>query len=298
MPSSRPGVARRGLPLPTLLALCAIGCGSGSGERHPEPGTDLQSATLTLCDGSDDVRFSFVAGLGPREPMLAFGARYGQEYVAIDGSCRFWIYDLSLQGLRSGTLDRAYANGALANALHLGHYADLEDVASPICVDGGGVSLWDTTGTLVAGCPRSSDERGPLAESFIRAQGLLAELAPRSTPVWARTRLLPLTEALLPLGVPAPSPQAAWTGGLDLGSASISAVDYTNGVAAPDGLLVEDAATLELLRELRAAGVARGLDEYLYPGLFLTHPAAGEVQLLLRDEPPPAVARAIGAVPR
>jgi len=290
MPSSRPGVVRCGLPLPTLLALCALGCGSGSRERHPEPDTDFRSATLTLCNGSDDVRFSFVEGLGAREPMLAFGARYGQQYVAIDGHCRFWIYDLSLQGLRSGRLDRADANGTLANALRLGHYADLEDVASPICLDGGGVSLWDTTGTLQTGCPLDSRERGPLAEAFIRAQGLLAELAPLSTPVWDRTSLLPVTGAS-----PAARAQAEWTGGLDLGSAAVSAVDYTNEVAAPDGLLVDDAGTLELLRELRVTGIARGLDANLYPGLFLTDPAAGELQLLLRDEPPPAVAEAIGA---
>jgi hypothetical protein len=238
------------------------------------------------------VRFAYGRGLGAREPLLAFGAANGTEYVAIDGRCRFWVYDMTLQGLRTGVLDPQYANGRLANELHLGLYSDLADLPVDVCLDGRGQWAWDTTASIGTSCDVTV-ERGTFAETLTRAARLHAELAQRSTPAWDHVYLLPLSGAERPPAIPT----TEWTAKLDLGRYAVSWADYTNGLAVDAGLLVEDEPTLAVLRELRIAGDhlirsnPRELNEYWYPGLFLSDPRVGELQVLLRDELPSLVSQ-------
>jgi hypothetical protein len=256
-----------------------------------EAGNDLRSASFALCDGGDDVRFAYGQGLGARQPILAFGAAEGAAYIAIDGRCRFWLYDTTLQGLRGGVLDPEYANGALAKQLHLGLYTNFANIPQTVCLDSGGEWAWDTTGSISRSCA-VPDEGGSSAEAFTRAAGLFTELAALARPVWDHVRLLPLRDAERPVAIPSTD----WTAALDLATHSVSWADYTNGAVSTEGILVEDAVTLGVLRELRIASSERmaranqsEINESWYPGLFLLDPRAGELQVLLRDEPPPAV---------
>jgi hypothetical protein len=267
-----------------VTACLALGCdGNGQG-----------SGSLILCDGSDDVRFAYGRGLGAREPLQAFGAANGTEYVAIDGRCRFWIYDMTLQGLRTGLLAPEYANSQLANELHLGLYSELADPSVNVCLDGGGEWAWDTTGSISTSCGVTG-ERGTFADTLTRAAELLPELAQRSTPAWDHVYLLPLLGAERPAAIPA----TEWTSDLDLSPHAVSWVDYTNGLVRDAGLLVEDAPTLSMLSELRIAGDQlirsnpRELNASWYPGLFLSDPRVGELQVLLRDEPPSSVSKVL-----
>jgi hypothetical protein len=281
----------------TLARVCgclALGCG-GLGALEPDesadPGNNLGSTSFALCDGGDDVRFAYGQGLDARQPILAFGAAEGAAYIAIDGRCRFWLYDMTLQGLRSGVLDPEYANGPLAKGLQLGLYTSLAKFPHTACPDSGGEWAWDTTGSISRSCAVAGED-GKSAEAFTRAAELLTELAPLSNPAWDHVHLLPLRDAERPAAIPS----TEWTAALDLATHSASWVDYTNGAVATAGILVEDAVTLGVLRELRIASSERmaradrrEINESWYPGLFLLDPRAGELQVLLRDEPPPAV---------
>lgn len=86
------------------------GLPDAGGEDGPD--ADVLPAPLTICDGSDGVRFAYVvmSDAGRVGPGLAVIYQNGHNYLFVDGRCRYWAFQGNprgvLVGARSGVLDR------------------------------------------------------------------------------------------------------------------------------------------------------------------------------------------------
>lgn len=251
---------------------------------EPEP---MQSETppvipevAPICDGSAGVRFSATFG-GPGGPVAFYNAFTPGRFLVIDGSCRYWLNDASLLGLRSGQLSEEEAEAFSAD-LHYGQYEALSFYELSQCPDGGSRSLTDGTGQLVCRCGDCSSARAELRDPFQAAEELYAELAAREEWAWGPTSVLPLV-------VPVEADALDWTLAFDLAE-----VAHEGGLEQPfsedDGVLVPDA-ELEAFSELRRTSIERGNSAQL---VVVDADGAG-YSLFVRDEPPAPVGRALSA---
>ncbi|MGB5812699.1 MAG: hypothetical protein WBG86_19350 [Polyangiales bacterium] len=100
------------------FVLAVVGCGGttdaagggGSGGTGGVQGTPLP---VTLCDGSDEIRYvgRFTLSDGPPFPGNGFVSAYGQNFAAVDGRCRFWLLDAfdAPGAVLSGSVDEGAA---------------------------------------------------------------------------------------------------------------------------------------------------------------------------------------------
>lgn len=309
--------ARRALGPWALSLGLVVGCGEGSPAEEGDPerqqsetGGDVSEPSdvalppvQPLCDGSDDVRFAFASGLsGNVWPLLTFAGEHADLFIAIDGHCSFWVYDGSLRGLRGGVLEAEYAS-ELSNELHIGRYAAVDGDSSLSCYDAGPMGLWDGTAALqMSSCGPSADAPRVWHDAYARIGSLFGELDALATPAWQRTHILPLhhpPETRI-------RPAMEWLAPLDLQPLALDYMETSNGVSSGVGVLVEDEPTLASLAMMRAATIdaqaaawssspSEALD-YLDPGgLYVRDTQTRYFSILVRDEPPEPVLRAVHA---
>jgi hypothetical protein len=284
----------------------ASGCGGATVESSADPGGDRAgSASAPLCDGGDGVQFAAWAGLGYAGPELAFSANPAAQFITIDGHCTYWLYDGSMEGLRTGVLDADFAR-QLSRELHLGHYAEVDEYSSPVCLDAGPSVIWDGTATLSNLC--GPDDAGPSVwvEAFDRMGRLWAELALRSEYAWGPTFIAPFRD------VQPPEDRVfhEWTSSFNLAQHVMSIDDFERQVSAYPpkdvGVLIEDAPTLALLGELRGRALAERDPpregnpwyEYVPPELNVRDGQGNLFMILLRDRVPEAVVNGLSSAAR
>jgi hypothetical protein len=265
------------------VSAAAWGCGSS------EPSEPALAAIEPICDGSSDVRLAFGTISGFANYGSAFAGRYGDQYLVIDGSCRYWVGGESLLGLRTGVLD-ARRGLELSEQLHFGRYAQVQPEPEDVCADAGIALLRDATGTLsTTYCGIESQPR-VLREALQRAPELAQRLGEEGDAAWGSSTLLALRDAGLPSNGPEQRVAGEWTSNLDLDVGAVTFLDLARGLEPGAGLPIEDDETLGLLAALRTAELRRDPN-----ALDLLVQDAGErhFQLLVRDEPPAAVRDAL-----
>ena len=266
-----------------VLAGSIAGCGGDSESAEP------LAVVEPICDGSGDARLVYAALQGFANYGSAFAGWYGDRYLVIDGTCRYWVGGESLRGLRSGTVD-ADMGRALSEQLHFGRYAAVEAEPEEICEDAGLSFLADSSGSMSTSYCGIEEQPRVLREAFQRVPSVAEQLDVGAEVSWGRSTLLALRDPALPPEVPSNQVVREWTSDLDLDAAAVSFTELQRGLDAGAGVLVEDDATLALLGELRRAELERdpsALDVLVRDG------AGRHFLLLVRDEPPALVAAAL-----
>jgi hypothetical protein len=297
MARCRVGLGRHALALVLGVWVGASGCGgatvASSAEREDE-GAGSASAEL-LCDGGDRVRFAAWAGLGRAGPELVFSADPAAQFITIDGHCTFWLYDGSLEGLRTGVLDADFAR-QLSRELHLGRYAEVEAYRSRACLDAGEYAIRDGTASLSNPCGLNDAAPRLWVEAFERTDRLWTELAARSESAWGPTVIVPFRD-VQPAG---DRVFHDWTSSFNLAEHVMSGEDFERAIyARPQevGVRLEDAPTLALLAELRERAIAgrntptpsNPWYEFVPPQLSVRDAQGNAFTILLRDQIPEAV---------
>lgn len=275
----------------------ALGCGGATVETGAAPEDEVlgSAPTQQLCDGSDAVQFASWGGLGRAGPALAFSAYPAAQFITIDGHCTFWLFDGSMEGLRTGVLDADFAR-QLARELHLGRYAEVDDYLSPGCPDAGAYVIRDGTASLSNNCFPDDAAPSVWVEAFARTDRLWAELALRSEYAWGATFIAPFRD----VQPPGDRVFHEWTSSFDLAQHVISNEDFERQVADPQqepGVLIDDAPTLALLVELRERALAERYPpregnpwyEYVHPELNVRDAQGDHFTIMLRDQTPEAV---------
>lgn len=260
------------------------GCGGDSSNSDA-----ALPAVESICDGGDEARLVYAALQGFASYGSAFAGRYGDRYLVIDGTCRYWVGSGSLRGLRSGVLD-ADASRALSEQLHFGRYAAVEAEAEAVCPDAGLSLLADSTGTMSTSYCGIEQQPRVLREAFLRVPGVAEQLDEGGEVSWSPSTVLALRDPPLPPEVPGDRVVQEWTSDLDLEAGSVSFTELQRGLDAGAGVRVEDDATLALLAELREAELARDPNAV---DLLVRDGSGRYFQLLVRDEPPALVAEAL-----
>jgi hypothetical protein len=252
----------------------------------PLPTLDTPSAMLPetqpLCDGSERIRFSAgfpEGGGGPVEYFNSFG--FG-SFVVIDGTCRYWVNDSSVRGLRSGVLSTEEA-ATLSEALHYGQYAVLSAFDLPQCPDGSGPTLTDSTGQLACRCGACTDvEPAEYGESFAAALALRADLSARDEWAWGPSSILPVVDTEGNATLP-------WTLAVELSEVAYDTAEQP--FSSDSGVRIDDPGELELLATLRLESIARNDTNRL----FVSDANDVDYALWVRDEPAASVLDALSA---
>lgn len=114
-----------------------------SSDAPPEP--------LELCDGSNDVRFLMTNAGGFVDIGYDFYGTYGHQFLAIDGTCHFYVLTYAGQAVREGQLTPEQAT-QLSEDLVFGRLGDYSDMVAEVCPDGTITTLWDPSGKTECGC--------------------------------------------------------------------------------------------------------------------------------------------------
>jgi hypothetical protein len=247
----------------------------------PEPIAPAQLPEIQqLCDGSDGIRFSAVFGTGGG-PVAYYNAFLPGTFLAIDGTCRYWVNDSSLSGLRSGVLGVEEAQ-AYAVSLHYGRYAVLSDYEANQCPDSGITTLTDATGSLACRCGLCDfgSEPAELREAIATAVQLSSDVGSRQEWAWGPSSFLAVLTT--------ESAELPWT--LDLDLAEVAYDSALQPFANDAGVLVEDPDQLMLLSALRQGSIDGGEAWQL----FVTQDGNGYA-LYVRDEPPAEILDALSA---
>jgi hypothetical protein len=281
-------MARPLRPLVVLLGLAAaLGCGSSQAE------TDEVPPVQPICDGSSDLRvvFASIDGFGDRGGR--FTDRYGGSYLVVDGTCRYWAGSGTLRGLSSGVLESDTAS-TLSEELHFGRYSTVAGYRDEQqCPDAGPAFLRDTTGTITSSFCGIEQAPRVVREALRRGAELARELADTGQAAWTKTSLLALRDPEVYPEVPSMRQASAWTSTLDLDARAMTSREFSRGLEPDAGVVVQDDANQELLGRLRRAELSKNP----YASDLLVRDAQDRYfQLLVRDEPPDAVAAALLSV--
>ncbi len=116
------------------------------GSGH-EPGQIL-SDSVTICDGSDDLRMAALLGQGGNtSPAASVVDGNGSRFVYVDGRCRYWVTGVSGQAL-TGTLDPAEAD-LLTSRLGVGAWPEFQGQEwSGDWYDAPSLVLWTPSGAV------------------------------------------------------------------------------------------------------------------------------------------------------
>jgi hypothetical protein len=264
------------------LGSILAGCGASNTDDLPE--------VEPICDGTTNLRLVYVALRGFASYGSSFTDRYGSTYLTVDGTCRYWASSDTLNGLRSGVLSPDTAN-ELSNELHFGRYSTAEGYRDQDqCPDAGPAFLRDSTGTISR--PFCGMENAPrvVREAFARGSSLAQELAEAGEPAWRHSTLLALREPPMFPDIPTMRGASEWSSTLDLDTRAVTFRDLARGPDLDAGLVVEDEESQALLGRLRQEELRK--DPYAYD-LLVRDAQDRYFQLLVRDEPPDAVAAAV-----
>jgi hypothetical protein len=145
------------------LSLALAGCSGADGEATADP-------DLVLCDGSKDIRLTYVSAGGMVESTYYFLHPLGWSYLLIDGTCHYYVYDGS-GPLHAGQLTAEEAQ-VLGDDLAYGVLGKLP-AGSDSCMDAGGVTLTDPISSIGCSCGCSSESTEAVQR---RASGYVASL--------------------------------------------------------------------------------------------------------------------------
>ena len=108
-----------------VLTAGLLASGSCSGE---------DSATATICDGSNAIRFSFRnIGGGSVLPGSQVLGENGSNFLIVDGQCHFWALENEYSDVRAGNLTDSQEN-SLSTALRLSSWRELRgDYTDSLC---------------------------------------------------------------------------------------------------------------------------------------------------------------------
>lgn len=157
------------------------GAGSAAGGGAEDAAVPDSDA---LCDGSSEMRLVYNVSGGFVVDTFAFTNPRGATFLAIDGTCHYYVLQNYMRGIQSGTLSAADAD-ALARDLHwhdLASWAwDLQkDMA---CPDASGVLL--SRAHVSAGCSCGCDANAPrgLGDALTQAQQWVTRLTTSGKPL-------------------------------------------------------------------------------------------------------------------
>jgi hypothetical protein len=278
-------------PLVAIVSLFAVAC-SGMSDPGMDGGTPadppIAATTEPLCDGSAGPRLTFKIVGGFVESPFFFYAAHGYSFFAIDGTCRYWAGAGSLGEVRTGTLSAAQA-AEVEDKLHwklipgLSAYPDRES-----CPDAGASLLG--AGDKVISCTCGCNELpAEIPDAFAKVSAVHEGLFARGT-----SQDLPLRAATLPADEeakvhPAPNIQV-WP----LSSSPAALAAGAGEIMPSSGRAIEDPADRASLRALRRPATIPTSHQII----FVRDGTNGVFRLLLRDEPPAAVVRALADLSR
>jgi hypothetical protein len=266
------------------LGLCAA-CGGTEGDNLPE--------VQPICDGSADVRLVYAASTGFTGYGNPFSDKYGGTYLVIDGACNYWAGSDTLRGLRAGIIGSDVAT-ELATELHFGQYSSAAGYReADVCLDASPSFLRDTTGTTLRYLC-ALDKAPPLVrEAFERVRLLAEELGVSGESAWTKSTLLALRAPSMFPDSSSGGPESDWSSTLDLDAGAVTFSEVIRGTAGDAEVLVEDEPTRVLLGNLRQTEL--GIDPNALD-LRVRDAQGRSFQVLVRDEPPEAVAAALVSV--
>jgi hypothetical protein len=281
------GVAGRRCSALLLVGLGGISAGCGTSETDE---TDDLPVVEPICDGTTNVRLVYVAIRGFGNYGSNFTDRYGSTYLTVDGTCTYWAGSDTLNGLRFGVLSADTAN-ELSNELHFGRYSTAAGYRDPYpCSDAGPAFLRDSTGTISSSFCGIENAPRVVREAFARGSSLAQELGAAGEADWRRSTLLALRQPAMFPDVPTMRLASDWSSTLDLDTRAVTFRDLVRGLDVDAGLIVEDEESQALLGRLRQEELRK--DPYAYD-LLVRDAQDRYFQLLVRDEPPDAVAAAV-----
>jgi hypothetical protein len=172
------GAASSACLLPCVNDADCSALGSGAvceSQRCERPASVLDPVGATgstsappLCDGSNDVRFLWVAGGSDGYTDYdSFTRLRGGGLLAIDGQCRFWSMSEAAHPVSSGTLSAAEA-AAFERAIgfqRFAEYTPFDDVPGGDCTGVGITRIWSPAGRANCSCHCYED---PAAVGWLR----------------------------------------------------------------------------------------------------------------------------------
>jgi hypothetical protein len=269
-----------------LLLALLLACGSDAG---------VGATPEALCDGSSGMRLVYAVSGGFVPVTFNFTNPRGHTFLAIDGSCHYFVSDDYMRGVHTGSLSASDAD-ALAHELRwdeLGGW-NWSVTQDETCPDAGGQQL--TRARKRVGCSCGCDAAAPagLSDALTAAQRWSERLATAGEALAGPVSGLALERSDAKLD---PSVDRALDWPLTTGLAAVpnllrlqSESDLWKG----DGTHARfDPPDATKLRELRSRTLA---DPRNAPGYVLVRDAGKVYELYVRDELPAAVGSAWDAL--
>jgi hypothetical protein len=271
--------------------------GTAGGSAFGQGGSgNSSSASATLCDGSEDVRLTYLVEGGFLDAVYGFFSDvYGHRSFAIDGQCRFWRTRAGDGWVYTGTLEPDQAQ-EFAEAIGYGELSDYAAFDDPPCPDGSITTLAAPVGQIRCSCQCTTNPDAPARWlAAFRAVSLDAQdaLFANGETVTGPAQMVLVTPRNLTNGMTA----RTWPLARDPDNGAF-VVDNEGALflTHSSGVLVEDADELAALRRFRAefaADLLPGMTLLAVPVFWANANSAGQFDLLLRDEVPEKVRAAL-----
>lgn len=276
----------------------ASGGSGGSGGASVVAGSGGQgggaASAAALCDGSEDVRFAWVAGGGFVSGYYSFSTSRGLGFLAIDGQCRFWRSTQPGGVVSEGVLEpddaAAFASTLdYERVLRVGRYE-----APPACTDGGTNVIWTPESRMTCTCGPCSDN--PSAPSGwtvafrTMTDARLDDWFGNAQPMTGPARMLLLSFAD---SAPEPNPVLPWPLARAPRASEFDAERAS--IEESSGVELSDPDELSLLRATRATYLERVPGSDHTQLAYITAGSISAFDMLLRDELPEPVQTALRA---
>jgi len=266
-----------------------------------EPSAPASDARV--CDGSPSVRLAHFSaeGFAEDDPHW-FGEQYGPSFLAIDGTCRLWTASSNSGAVFTGVLPSAVAD-EFARAIGFGLEPSLPGSEGD-CAAGATprLSLWTEAGTTF--CCDCSDDMEEGTEWGLAMNALVNErlggalLGEYLEPVTGPARLA-VVSMVSPSGAGDAEPWPLSRGPAEAERLGADGLPGATWLGGEWGARLTDPAELASLRAARVA--RRNSGAWQLTPLLWVAPGAVEaepLQMLLQDEIPEAVARAVALARR
>jgi hypothetical protein len=265
----------------------------GDGQPHSDAGQSTSASNdsgndtsesplqMTICDGSDDVRWIHRTTRTPISTVYPFTGVYGYSFLVIDGHCNFW------SSIRPGEISTGSITDSVALDVYqtseygrMGRYDDV--AASGSCPDNSVELIWDPSGAFYGSTCDLPEELGELQATVMAAASLTGALTSLGTRSQGSLRLL-IVE-----GVEARQGAIGWPLDLDPSSmipeSRLGLSEFSGWTA---GIGFAAGSRAEALRNVVSP----------FEPTFLEYRGV-QFEAILRDELPPTIAAALDAVAR
>lgn len=236
-----------------------------------------------ICDGTDAIRFAATGSGGFVDWTYPFLQPYGLNTLVVDGQCRYWAGGTDDGELRTGELSEADARELMGSIgwASFPEWSQYQDTES--CPDAGGVYLLAPELTLMCTCGCGDQAPAGLSDALTQAFALRTSYAERGVPTEAvRVATFPYDDSI---GEPLQQPIFPWP--LEWDPAEVASAPLN--LTADSGRHIEAAEEVQALRALRNESLAQART----PVARVEAPDGTRYGVLVRDEPPEAVARSV-----